>query len=275
MMPLRNHRKGESIIEAVIALTILAIGISMVSTIIGSSLRSINASKNRIIAISIAREGIEAMRNIRDTNWLKFNSTRRECWNHDPRTDTCNDASEPILPGEYVIYKEPIDSANPIKGWKWRLQDIKENPGSIHTAAGNGNTIGDSFYDSVTGISYVWNGTEWLDLTQLYLVDVDPEVDSDMDHDYTNDPDAYNHALVEGDNAFGKENAKKTVFKRTLRISYLENDGTEITDPGEMGIELNRMRIRSTVPWQEGKFQFKTDLATTLTDYQGRENLDN
>ena len=36
--------------------------------------------KNRIIALNIAREGIEATRNLRDTNWLKYSGDRRQKW---------------------------------------------------------------------------------------------------------------------------------------------------------------------------------------------------
>ncbi|NJP03859.1 hypothetical protein HC823_01100, partial [Candidatus Gracilibacteria bacterium] len=36
--------------------------------------------KNRIIALNIAREGIEAVRSIRDTNWLKYSGDRRNKW---------------------------------------------------------------------------------------------------------------------------------------------------------------------------------------------------
>lgn len=34
----------------------------------------------RIKAISLAREGIEAVTNIRNTNWLRFSSSRKNCW---------------------------------------------------------------------------------------------------------------------------------------------------------------------------------------------------
>ncbi|MBI5421631.1 hypothetical protein HZA44_00660 [Candidatus Peregrinibacteria bacterium] len=273
-----NHRKGETILETVIAMGILAVGISLASTIVGSSLRSINASKNRIIAISIAREGLEAIRNIRDTNWLKFNSTKRECWNHMPVAgmDTCVNANSPIPPGEYIVYKQtltdPIDPTVVI-GWKWRLEDIKV-PNEFDTPPpGPGPGAKATYYNRTDRKTYTWNGTAWVDLTQLYLVDADPVVDSDNDHNYTNDPDAYNHALVEEDNAFGKDFARKSVFRRSVVIDYMDNDGNP-----PVGADLtpyNRMRIRSKVVWQEGKFEFKTDLATTLTDYQGRENLSN
>jgi len=56
--------------------TILAVGLVM-SVIIGSltigiyTTRIGRTSQNKIIAMNLAREGIEVVRNIRDTNWLK------------------------------------------------------------------------------------------------------------------------------------------------------------------------------------------------------------
>lgn len=40
-----------------------------------------NSTANKIQAIQIAREGIEAVKNIRDTNWILFWSDTNNCWN--------------------------------------------------------------------------------------------------------------------------------------------------------------------------------------------------
>ncbi len=37
-------------------------------------------SEARIKAVALAREGIEAVYNIRNTNWLRFSSDRKNCW---------------------------------------------------------------------------------------------------------------------------------------------------------------------------------------------------
>ena len=67
-LKIKNHRKGETILETLIAMGILLIGITMASTIMSSSIRNINSSKNRVVAVNLAKEGLEAIRNIRDTN---------------------------------------------------------------------------------------------------------------------------------------------------------------------------------------------------------------
>jgi len=40
-----------------------------------------NSTESRIEAIQIARDGLEAFTNIRDTNWLRFAADRANCWN--------------------------------------------------------------------------------------------------------------------------------------------------------------------------------------------------
>jgi type II secretory pathway pseudopilin PulG len=278
---IKNHRKGETILETLIAMGILVIGIMMASSIMGSSIRNINSSKNRVIAVNIAKEGLEAIRNIRDTNWLKFNSVKRECWNHEPikeaidpcpipPTDIPPVRTNPIKAGDYIVYKQPIKESDPAIGWKWRLEDMRINKQDTPPPTGN---LNDVYYtedaaDPTKIKAYIWDGKGWVDLTQLYTVDLDPLVDSNGDHNYTNDPDTYNHALVKEDNALGKDFATKTNFQRQITIHYLTDAGLESNNTSE-----NRMVVRSKVTWREGKNEFSTDLATHLSDYMGRENL--
>jgi len=66
----RINQKGQTIIEAVLA--ILIISIAMVGLLSRSGTNLINSrdANSRIIAGNLSREGVEAVRNIRDTNWL-------------------------------------------------------------------------------------------------------------------------------------------------------------------------------------------------------------
>jgi hypothetical protein len=270
---IKNHRKGETILETLIAMGVLVIGIMMASSIMGSSIRNINSSKNRVIAVNIAKEGLEAIRNIRDTNWLKFNSKKRECWNNDPKEEACPNAMGnffPIAPGNYIVYKQPINESDLSLGWKWRLENIGGRSESVNPPPDLGPGDKDTYHNTTDGKTYTWNGTKWVDLTQLYIVDMDVEMDTDGDHNYFNDPDTYNHALVEEDNALGKNLAVRTNFRRQIAISYLDDGGNVVNNPG-----ANRMVIRAKVTWQEGKNEFSTDLVTHLSDYMGRESLSN
>jgi hypothetical protein len=237
-----GSKRGETIAETIIALSILAIGITLSSTLMSTSLKNINISKNRVVAVNIAREGIEAVRNIRDTNWLKFSGRRRTCWNHMPGSDpeeTCDDSSPLIAPGSYIVYKNDGD--------RWRLA---------------GTTA------TVEGIAK--------DATPIFTVDIDENTDTDKDGNLTNDADMYNHIYTgtgEDDDALGKDYAKPTIFSRKITIDYLDNDGKSI-GTGSLDDTYNRMLVTSTVSWEEQGGTKTVELKTHLTDYLGRDNLD-
>jgi prepilin-type N-terminal cleavage/methylation domain-containing protein len=74
----KNH--GLTIVEIMMALAILSLGISALLQTFSSGVKFSSDTENNIKAINIAREGIESMINIRDTNWLRFTSDRTNCW---------------------------------------------------------------------------------------------------------------------------------------------------------------------------------------------------
>jgi type II secretory pathway pseudopilin PulG len=63
-------KKTFTLIETIVAISILTIGILGISFLISSQISSTHFSKNKLIAAYLAQEGIEIVRNIRDTNWL-------------------------------------------------------------------------------------------------------------------------------------------------------------------------------------------------------------
>lgn len=66
--------KGQGLLEAVIALGIIITGIVAALTLAIGSLSGAGASESRIIAVNLAREGIEIVRNRRDSNWVAVRS---------------------------------------------------------------------------------------------------------------------------------------------------------------------------------------------------------
>lgn len=73
-------KKWNSIIEVVVVIVILTIWIIWTYSILNSSMILSTSTENKIKAINIAREWIEAVTNIRDTNWIKFSSDYKDCW---------------------------------------------------------------------------------------------------------------------------------------------------------------------------------------------------
>lgn len=75
-----RFQRGNSIIEVIVVITILTIGIVGTYNIINNGQKLSSTAENRIKAINIAREWLEAVENIRDTNWIKFSSDYDNCW---------------------------------------------------------------------------------------------------------------------------------------------------------------------------------------------------
>ncbi len=66
-----KNKKGFSLMEVIIAIFVITIGITGAMSLITYSISNVAISKSKIIAVSLAQEGIEVVRNIRDTNWIE------------------------------------------------------------------------------------------------------------------------------------------------------------------------------------------------------------
>lgn len=64
--------KGFTLIEVILAICILTIAVGGSFTLIQQTLASVSLNQSKLIASYLTQEGIEIVRNIRDTNWLKI-----------------------------------------------------------------------------------------------------------------------------------------------------------------------------------------------------------
>ena len=62
--------RGFTLIEALVALILIAIAMGPVLILATSAVNASSRIEHNLIASNLAQEGIEAVRNIRDTNWL-------------------------------------------------------------------------------------------------------------------------------------------------------------------------------------------------------------
>jgi len=76
----RQKNKGFTILEVMAAIFILTIGIGGAFLLVRQSLSAASINKNRLIAAYLAQEGIEIVRNIRDTNWLEKRTNPLLSW---------------------------------------------------------------------------------------------------------------------------------------------------------------------------------------------------
>ena len=114
-------QRGAWIIEAMIVLFILVSWIIGIYTILGSSQKLSQSTAYRIQAIQIARDWLEAMTNIRDTNWIEFWGDLKNCWNTFNYDDGClwEDGFDNKIQHEdteaFIIYRDNST-------WKFHLE---------------------------------------------------------------------------------------------------------------------------------------------------------
>ncbi len=65
-------QKGETLIEALAALALVAIVISAITTLITTSLSNATYNENQTLATKFAQQGIESVRQIRNANYVAF-----------------------------------------------------------------------------------------------------------------------------------------------------------------------------------------------------------
>ena len=69
-MSIANNERGFTLIEAMVALVLITIAMGPVFILATSSVNAASRIEHNLIASNLAQEGIEVIRNIRDTNWL-------------------------------------------------------------------------------------------------------------------------------------------------------------------------------------------------------------
>ena len=62
--------RGQGLMEMIVAIGVITTGLVTILALAASSLSGAKESEARTVALSLAREGIEVVRNIRDGNWL-------------------------------------------------------------------------------------------------------------------------------------------------------------------------------------------------------------
>ncbi len=71
-MHITRQSAGQSLLEAIVAIGVILTTVIGSTTLIISSITAGRISQNRVEAANFAREGVEIVRSIRDSNWLKF-----------------------------------------------------------------------------------------------------------------------------------------------------------------------------------------------------------
>ncbi len=118
----KNNKKASSIVEVLVILVVVSMWILSAFKIFSSWQKLASNTKNKIIALDIARSGIESVTNIRNTNWFLYSSDYDSCWNTINYNENCiwdnhsnSNSNYYINSGSYIVYSS---------GSKWYLSWI-------------------------------------------------------------------------------------------------------------------------------------------------------
>ncbi|MDD2907199.1 MAG: hypothetical protein PHH98_01025 [Candidatus Gracilibacteria bacterium] len=143
---MKKSKIATTIVEAMVVTLIIVMGLTGVYKIYSESIKLTDSVETKIQAIQIAKEGLEAMTNIRDTNWLLFSSDKKNCWktfNYDISCIGNAGFTNNILNnGNYKIYRD-IDN-------RWFIEE------DLLGAAGN--NYATALYKSFYGVGIDSNG---------------------------------------------------------------------------------------------------------------------
>ena len=92
----RRIKNGFTLLEVIVAVFIIAVGVGGVAKIMPSLISGSSINQSRLVSAYLAQEGIEIVRNIRDTNWLEEHNRDESApsiaW--DEGFTTCNSGCE-------------------------------------------------------------------------------------------------------------------------------------------------------------------------------------
>lgn len=276
------HTRGSFLADVLVSLFVIMTSISIGYSIIGNAFISHSFNKNKIIALNLAREGIESIRLIRDTNWIKYGTKKRICWNYwnntdeddqwDPTVDiTCTEESNtgqnnhPIgITNDGTRIKSYISVLDPIN-YDWTLV---ENFYQIDIAPAvdmNGNLPTWSLIDLSDGGSQIlWEARKTTAngvTSQLYIDNITK---------------LYTHNQKDEN---GTDNIP-TRFYREIYIEYPTNIGDNKFFPLNIGVapslentQDNQIMVTTKVWYPSVRGHYSSlIIETELTDHYGRSN---
>lgn len=132
ILPTLRGTHAETLAEVIIALVVIGmIGVAATGFVV-STMRANLEAKERVIAYNLAREGVESVRNLRDTNWLRFPGNRTECWDVMPDTTASTSCALATKIGssassggtDYIVYPELDETNEGYALFSWKFDPI-------------------------------------------------------------------------------------------------------------------------------------------------------
>lgn len=70
-------QRGFTFIEVVVAVTVIVVGVFGAVALANTSANASDSNERRVVATNLAREGLELMRNLRDSNWAAYSAQQK------------------------------------------------------------------------------------------------------------------------------------------------------------------------------------------------------
>ena len=103
----KRYKSGFTLVEALVALSILIVGIISGFILVTKALYDVTIIQDRLIASFLAQEGLEVVRQIRDTNYLKTLDGTSTDWDDNLKTDGDYLVSANIQTGTVILPLPP------------------------------------------------------------------------------------------------------------------------------------------------------------------------
>lgn len=102
-----SSKKSFTIVEVLIIIWVLSVGLLSILSVLRRGFSYVQESRQKIIALDLAREGIEAVYQIRNTNRKRWSAQKEQCWlKADPLVDTSPvgcDSDDWMQSGSYIL----------------------------------------------------------------------------------------------------------------------------------------------------------------------------
>lgn len=225
------YKKAFTLPEVMVAIAVIALVVVAATNLVVSIIRSNSENINRLLAYGLAQEGLEAVRNMRDSDWLlgaKF-------------TGELGKANSAIW-GETF----PGNGEDP----KYFTVDLK--------------TLDTSTSVGINQVSLVSSVAPW------ELSDITQSGAKDEDYAVSNDTLLYKYEEAfqnQGEVHYSHEQAPDstaTLFHRFVRIEAIPYE----VQSGQPQQDFMKMRVMSVVSWQEFGRSKEVRLDTELTDWK-------
>ena len=111
-----SRKKGFTLWEILVIIVVISVGLMAIISLLTYGLNYVQKSRQRIISINLAREGMESIHQIRGTNRQRRAGRKEECWlKINPLVDNGGDGcmnDTRMQSGSYILSTNVISGQN-------------------------------------------------------------------------------------------------------------------------------------------------------------------